>query len=116
MPRRAALLRLHEIGVKLSADDARAQLSSLFLLANMPFHELKIDLSIAEDWNVQPRPEGVLRSLVELVHQLKLDVIAVGVADEASAARLAELGCDFMQADFKGPPVDAEGFVARFAG
>ena len=113
---RAAILRLHEIGVKLSIDDARAPLSSLFLLATLPFHELKIDLSIAPDWIAQTRSEGVLRSLIELVHGLKLDVIAIAVADEAAAAKLVELGCDFMQADFKGPPLDAEGFVARFAG
>ena len=115
-PARAAILRLHEIGVKLSIDDARAPLSSLFLLATLPFHELKIDLSIAPDWIAQTRSEGVLRSLIELVHGLKLDVIAFAVADEAAAAKLVELGCDFMQADFKGPPLDAEGFVSRFAG
>ncbi len=112
----AAILRLHEIGVKLSIDDARAPLSSLFWLAAMPFQELKIDLSIARDWTGQTRTEGVLRSLIELVHQLKLDVVAIGVADDAAAARLLELGCDFMQADFKGPPVDPEEFVDRFAG
>ena len=105
-----------QIGVKLSIDDARAPLSSLFLLATLPFHELKIDLSIAPDWIAQTRSEGVLRSLIELVHGLKLDVIAIAVADEAAAAKLVELGCDFMQADFKGPPVDAEGFVSPFCG
>ena len=112
----AAVLRLHEIGVKLSIDDARAPLSSLFWLASMPFQELKIDLSIARVWTGQTRSEGVLRSLIELVHHLKLDVVAVAVPDDAAAARLRELGCDFMQADFKGPPVDAEEFVARYAG
>ena len=111
-----AIRRLHEIGVKLSIDDARAKLSSLFWLATMPFQELKIDLSIAHDWATQARAEGVLRSLIELVHHLKLDVVAIAAADEAAAARLLQLGCDFMQADFKGPPVEAEEFVARFAG
>ena len=111
----AAILRLHQIGVKLSIGDAHAPLSSLFWLADMPFQELKIDLALARDWFGHARVEGVLRSLIELVHKLKLDVVAVAVADEAAAARLLELGCDFMQADFKGPPLDAEEFVARFA-
>ncbi len=111
----AAILRLHETGVKLSIDDSHASLSSLFWLATMPFQELKIDLSIARDWFGQARSEGVLQSLIELVHHLKLDVVATAVADDAAAARLLELGCDFMQADFKGPPVDPEDFVARFA-
>ena len=111
----AALLRLHEIGVKLSIDDARAPLSTLFWLATMPIQELKIDLSVTRDWTGQTRSEGVLRSLIELVHKLKIDVVAVGGDDEAAAARLLGLGCDFIQADFKGVPVNAEDFVARFA-
>lgn len=112
----AAILRFHEIGVKLSIDDARAPLSSLFWLATMPFHELKIDMAIAREWAGEARSEAVLRSLFDLVHNLKLNVVAVGVADDAAAARLLELGCDFMQADFKGPPVNPEEFVNRFAG
>ena len=111
----AAILRLHEIGVKLSIDDVHAPLSSLFWLATMPFQEIKIDLAMTRDWSVQARSEGVLRSLIELIHSLKLDVVAIAAADEAQAARLLELGCDFVQADFKGPPVDAEEFVTRFA-
>jgi len=33
----------------------------------------------------------------------------------AEAARILELGCDFMQADFKGPPVSPEEFITRYA-
>jgi len=40
--------------------------------------------------------------------------VAVGVADDAAAARLKELGCDLMQADYKGPALDPEQFVERF--
>jgi predicted signal transduction protein with EAL and GGDEF domain len=111
----ATIRRLDKIGVKLSIDDPRAPLSSLFWLATMPFNELKIDLSLAPDWMGDARSEGVLKSLIELVHHLKFDVAAIGVQNEAAAARLLELGCDFMQADFKGLPVDPAEFVARFA-
>lgn len=112
---RAVIQRLHEIGVKLSIDDTRVRLASLFWLATMPFHELKVDLSLVPGWSVEARAESVLRALVELAHQLKLDVIVVGAADEAAAARLQGMGCDFMQADYRGPAVDAEDFVARYA-
>ncbi len=61
-----------------------------------------------------PNSERILQSLIELAHQLKLDVVAVGVADNAAAARLKELGCDYMQADYKGPALDPKGFVDRF--
>ena len=112
---RAAVQRLHEMGIKLSIDDARAPLSSLFWLATMPFKELKINLSLTPDWMAHPRSDGVLRSLIELAHRLELEVVAFGARDAAAAARLAELGCDFMQADFRGPPVDPQEFVAKFA-
>lgn len=111
----AAIRRLHEMGVKLSIDDTRAPIASLFSLATMPFKEFKLDLSGTPDWMAQPRSEGVLRSFIELAHHLELEVVACGVQDEPAAARLAQLGCDFMQAGFKGPPVDPEEFVVRFA-
>ena len=113
---RAAVLRLNEFGVKLSLDDVSTSLSSLFWIAGMPFDELKIDLSKEGDWTAQERSESVLRSLIDLAHALKLDVVATGVADDAAAARLVKLGCNFMQADFKARPMDAEEFVAGFAG
>ncbi len=111
----AALQRLHEMGIKLSIDDPHASLASYFWLATMPFKELKIDLSVAPDWMTQPRSEGVLRSLIELARHLKLEIVAMGVPDDAAAKKLAALGCDFIQADFRGPAVDPEEFVTRFA-
>lgn len=111
----AAVRRLDKIGVKLSIDDARTPVSALFWLATMPFNEVKVDLALIPDWIGAARSEAVLKALVETAHQLKLDVVAIGVQDEAAGARLQELGFDFMQAEFKGPPVDPEEFVVRFA-
>jgi EAL domain-containing protein (putative c-di-GMP-specific phosphodiesterase class I) len=100
--------------VKLSIDDAGMALSSLFLLATLPFQEIKIDVSSSRDLAGEAKSERILQSIIELAHFLRLAVVAVGVADEAAAARLKELGCDYMQADFKGPAVDPQGFVERF--
>ena len=111
---RGTLGRLKELGIKLSIDDADLALSSLFWLATLPFQEIKIDVSVARDPAGAAQSERILQSLIELAHHLKLEVVAVGVADDAAAARLKELGCDYMQADYKGPALDPEGFVARF--
>ena len=108
------LARLKELGVKLSIDDAGLALSSLFWLATMPFHEIKIDVALARNLAGVPKSERILQSLIELAHHLKLDVVAVGVADDAAATRLKELGCDYMQADYKGPALEPKGFVAQF--
>lgn len=111
---RETLGRLRDLGVKLSIDDADLALSSLFGLATLPFQEIKINVPAAHDLADVPKSERILQSLIELAHHLRLDVVAVGVADDAAAARLKELGCDYMQADYKGPALDPSGFVARF--
>ena len=111
---RETLGRLKDLGVKLSIDDADLALSSLFGLATLPFQEIKIDVAVARDLADVPKSERILQSLIELAHHLQLEVVAVGVADDAAAARLTELGCDYMQADYKGPALDPAGFVTRF--
>jgi predicted signal transduction protein with EAL and GGDEF domain len=111
---RDTLGRLKDLGVKLSIDDAGMALSSLFWLAAMPFQEIKIDVSAARNPTAVAKSDRILQSIIELAHHLRLDVVAVGVADEAAAARLTELGCDYMQADFKGPALDPAAFVKRF--
>jgi len=111
---RETLGRLKDLGVKLSIDDADLALSSLFGLATLPFQEIKIDVAVARDLADVPKSERILQSLIELAHHLQLEVVAVGVADDAAAARLKELGCNYMQADYKGPALDPAGFVARF--
>lgn len=111
---RETLVRLKEIGVKLSIDDPSMELSSLFWLTPMPFQEIKIDVSTMHDLAGAPKSERILQSIIELAHHLRLEVVAVGVADDADAVRLKELGCDYMQADFKGPALDPKEFVERF--
>ena len=111
---RETLGRLKELGVKLSIDDPGMAFSSLFWLATMPFQEIKIDVSAANDLTGGPKSERILQSIVELAHHLRLAVVAVGVSGDAAAARLKELGCDFMQADYKGPALAPAEFVARF--
>jgi diguanylate cyclase (GGDEF)-like protein len=111
---RETLVRLKELGVKLSIDDPGVALSSLFWLASMPFQEIKIDVSSVRDLAGVPKSDRILQSIIELAHHLRLDVVAVGVVDDAAAGRLKELRCDYMQADYKGPALDPKGFVERF--
>jgi diguanylate cyclase (GGDEF)-like protein len=111
---RETLGRLKDLGLKLSIDDPGMALSSLFWLATMPFQEIKIDVSAAHDLASVPKSAHLMRSIIELAHHLRLDVVAVGVADDAAAIRLKELGCDLMQADYKGPALDPAQFVERF--
>lgn len=111
---RETLGRLKELGVRLSIDDENMTVSSLFWLATMPFREIKIDVTSATDLAVGAHSGRIMHSLVELGHQLKLDVVAVGAADDAVEACLKELGCDYVQSDKKAPPLEAQEFVTRY--
>jgi diguanylate cyclase (GGDEF)-like protein len=111
---RETLGRLKELGLKLSIDDPGMALPSLFRLASMPFQEIKLDVSAARDLEDAVKSAHIIQSIIELAHRLRLDVVAVGVTDDAAAARLKELGCDLMQADYKGPALGPEEFVQRY--
>jgi EAL domain-containing protein (putative c-di-GMP-specific phosphodiesterase class I) len=111
---RDTLVKLKELGVKLSIDDPDISLSALFRLATLPFQEIKIDVSTSRDIAGEEKSDRILQSIIELARFLRWAVVAVGVPDDAAASRLKELRCDYMQADFKGPAVDPQGFIERF--
>ena len=110
----ATLGRLKALGVKLAIDDPNVELSALFWLATLPFQEMRLDVSALGTLANAPKSESILRSIVSLCHDLRLEVLAYGAADEAASNRLKELGCDHLQADFKGPALDPHGFVTRY--
>ena len=111
---RETLVRIKEIGVKLAIDDPVMRISSLFRLVELPFQEIRFDVSAAGDPSNAPKSERILRAIIDLAHQVRLSVLAIGVSDEETAGRLKSLGCDFMQADFKGPAVEPKAFVERY--
>jgi len=111
---REALGRLKELGVRLAIDDTALGVEALFGLAQLPFQELKMDLTDAPDLGKEPKHERIVRALIELGHQLRLDVCATSVREPELAERLKALNCDYAQGSFKGPAVAAERFVERY--
>jgi len=105
------LKRLKGLGVRLAIDDPGAGFGSLAYLSALPFDQLKIDAACVRDMLGVPQHLSIVRSLIELGHQLRLEVIADGVEDGALADRLKALGCDYMQGGHVGPALDAAEFV-----
>ncbi len=110
---RDTLLELKKVGVRLSINDPQMAITSLRFLATLPFQEILLDVSPAAAADGE-KAGRILGALIELAHHLSLDVVAVGVADDDTEGRLKALGCEFMQADFKGPALDSAGFVQRY--
>jgi diguanylate cyclase (GGDEF)-like protein/PAS domain S-box-containing protein len=91
------LRRLHEIGVQISVDDFGTGYSSLTYLKRLPVQEIKIDKSFVLDMATNRDGAAIVRSTIDLGHNLGLTVVAEGVEDETTEALLREFGCDFIQ-------------------
>jgi diguanylate cyclase len=98
-PTRAAgiLLELDMAGVKVSIDDFGKGQTSLGYLSELRVHELKIDRTFVSDMLVNRAHAAIVRSIVDLGHNLALRVVAEGVETEAVLAGLRQTGCDVAQ-------------------
>jgi len=94
---RATIDELHEIGVALSIDDFGTGYSSLSYLRRLPVGELKIDQSFVANVLLDEQDEVIVRSTIDLGHNLGLVVVAEGVENNEVLERLRELGCDIAQ-------------------
>jgi diguanylate cyclase (GGDEF)-like protein/PAS domain S-box-containing protein len=91
------LERLHATGVRISVDDFGTGYSSLTYLKRLPVQEIKIDKSFVLDMATNRDGAAIVRSTIDLGHNLGLQVVAEGVEDEPTAELLREYGCDFIQ-------------------
>jgi diguanylate cyclase (GGDEF)-like protein/PAS domain S-box-containing protein len=89
--------RLHATGVQISVDDFGTGYSSLTHLKRLPVREIKIDKSFVMDMATNRDGAAIVRSTIDLGHNLGLKVVAEGVEDENAEALLREYGCDFIQ-------------------
>jgi diguanylate cyclase (GGDEF)-like protein/PAS domain S-box-containing protein len=85
------------MGVRLAIDDFGTGWSSLANLTRLPMHQIKIDRSFVSQMLHGGDDAVIVRSIVDLGHNLGLAVVAEGVEDELTLAALAALGCDQAQ-------------------
>jgi len=102
------LKRLHAMGVALSIDDFGTGYSSLSYLKRMPVSELKIDKSFVMDMGTDEDDAIIVRSTIDLAHNLGLKVTGEGVQDEDAFTVLVSLGCDLAQGHYISPALPAE--------
>jgi diguanylate cyclase (GGDEF)-like protein len=104
----ANLGRLNDLGIRLSVDDFGTGHSSLANLKRLPIHQLKIDRSFVSRMLQDPTDLIIVRSTINLAHDLGLTVVAEGVEDELTLERLAQFGCDQAQGYYLSRPLPAE--------
>jgi diguanylate cyclase (GGDEF)-like protein len=97
------LSELHEMGIRLVMDDFGTGYSSLSYLRRLPVSQLKIDQSFIAGMS-QGEDEALVRSIIDLAHNLKLEVVAEGVETQEVCERLTALGCDHAQGHYISVP------------
>jgi EAL domain-containing protein (putative c-di-GMP-specific phosphodiesterase class I) len=111
-PVRAAevLGRLHDLGVRISIDDFGAGYTSLGQLKNLPIDELKVDRSFVITMAEDRSNQLIVRSVVDLGHNLGLRTVAEGVETAGALDALTDYGCDIAQGYHMSRPLPVEEF------
>jgi diguanylate cyclase (GGDEF)-like protein len=106
------LTRLKKLDVSLTIDDYGTGYSSLSYLRRLPVDSIKIDRSFVTDMVTNKDSATIVRSTIELAHNLDLSVIAEGVEDQRTFDELATLGCDMAQGYCISRPIPVDEFRA----
>jgi diguanylate cyclase (GGDEF)-like protein len=101
------LEELDGMGIAISIDDFGTGYSSLAQLRRLPVRELKIDRSFISQMGTIREVEHIVRSTIELGHNLGLRVVAEGVESSDTMESLREMGCDLVQGFFISKPLTA---------
>lgn len=107
----AAVKRVHELkalGITVSVDDFGTGFSSLAHLKRFPLDVLKIDRYFVKDIQHDPINEALVKSILSLSEDLKLENVAEGIETQAQLECLRKLGCRVVQGYFISRPVPAE--------
>jgi diguanylate cyclase (GGDEF)-like protein len=107
----AILSMLQSMGVRLSIDDFGTGYSSLTHLRELPIDEIKIDKSFVLGMTRSEADAAIVRTMIDLGHNLGKQVCAEGVEDETTWRMLMSLGCDLAQGFFIARPMPGEGLM-----
>ncbi len=106
------LERLKSMGAKTSMDDFGTGYSSLGHLQRLPIDELKIDRSFVTNLPDHPQNTAIVRAVIDMAHNLGLEVVAEGVETTAALRWLRNEGCQRAQGYYLSKPMPADEFVS----
>jgi EAL domain-containing protein (putative c-di-GMP-specific phosphodiesterase class I) len=102
------LERLHAMGVELSIDDFGTGYSSLAYLKQLPVDELKIDKSFVQNMARDADDSKIVRSTIDLGHNMGLRVVAEGIETIEVWHLLGAMGCEQGQGYFMSRPMPSD--------
>ena len=104
--------QLDELGIHMSIDDYGTGYSSLSYLRKFPAKEIKIDKTFVTNMLTNEDNAVIVKSTIDLIHNIGRLVAAEGVEDQATIKKLSELGCDYVQGFHISRPQAAEEFFS----
>lgn len=106
----ATMNKLQSLGVKIAIDDFCTRYNSLINLITLPINTLKIDRYFIHNVANDPQKSAITQALIQMAHNLNLDVVAEGVETEAELAFLRQHNCNYMQGFLFSRPLPAAEF------
>jgi diguanylate cyclase (GGDEF)-like protein/PAS domain S-box-containing protein len=112
-PERAVriLRELEQMGLHLVIDDFGTGYSSLSALQQFPINTLKIDRSFVTNAVTKPDDATMCATIIEMAHNLNMEVVAEGVESGDQLDLLKSLNCDYVQGLLFGSPMDGEDYL-----
>jgi len=104
----ATLKQLKEINIKLCMDDFGTGYSSLSYLHHFPMDTLKIDQSFIHQMTRESRHSKIVQTIINLAHNLDMQVVAEGVETQAQLTQLKNFGCEGGQGYLFSLPLDED--------
>ena len=109
------LNELADLGISIALDDFGTGYSSLSYLQQLPIRVLKIDKSFVDELPIKENQRLMMGSIIGLVHQMDIRVVAEGVDDRRQLDILTKYQCDFVQGNIWGRPVMENEMEVLFA-
>lgn len=108
---KSTLAKIRELGVNISIDDFGTGYSSLSYLKQLPISEIKIDRSFVTEMNQDENDKVIVRTIIDLAHNLGMSVVAEGVESEAAMDLLKLLNCNLAQGFYINEPLSAGAYI-----
>jgi EAL domain-containing protein (putative c-di-GMP-specific phosphodiesterase class I) len=109
------LIRLKQMGLRLSVDDFGTGFSSLSYVKRFPLDELKIDKLFVQNMRESSGDRQIVHSVIDLAHNFELSVVAEGIENEGTYKELKKLGCDVAQGYLISKPLPEADFRSWIA-
>ena len=99
------LVRLKQLGFKLSIDDFGTGYSSLSYLVRFPIDVLKVDRSFIQHITSLDEQQAIVDAIIQMSKRLKMKVVAEGVESNQQTTMLQQMGCDYVQGYYYSKPI-----------